>query len=387
MTNSRSTALMGMTLIELLVALTIFGVVIATSVAFVARENAAFQKATTRLVALRNLRYAITTIDQDLETLGTNVPATQPAFMYGSHDAVAFSSDYATNISGDPFAVYYDPDAPSGQVSAPGGPVSIPIGGQTPDTVYQTSSGTRSPAEILVLYMAPDSTTARTDDYILYRKVNDGEPQVIARNLLHSGSDPFFSYERFGTDSTGQEALMVVPDSMIPIVHSAKIHLSAADTGTSALADSVRAVLIRLVATNGLTGTRERQVHLSRLVPLINAGFDQMATCGSAPILGVTLGASVATLGTGKPVVNLSWNQATDEAGGEKDVVRYVLWRRTVGATSWGDPFVAIPAGLPSYSYQDATVSPGASYEYALAAQDCSPSLSTRTASPAVTIP
>ncbi len=375
-----------MTLVELLVALTIFGIVITTSVAFMAKENTAFQGAINRLVALRNLRYAMTTLSQDLETLGTNVPDGQPSFIYGGTDVVAFAADYATNISDNPFAVFYDPDAPNGQVTAPSGALSIPNSlASTPDTVYESAPGIRSPAEILFFYITADTSTARTDDYVLYRRVNAAPPEEIAHNLLRSGTDPFFSYERIATDTAGRSELAPAPDSLLPIYHSAKIHLSAADTGSSALADSVRAVRIRLEATNGLDGAEERKVHLDRLVPLPNAGFGKMATCGSAPLLGTTLNATAVTLVTGEPAVNLTWGRAIDEAGGEGDVVRYVIWRRLSGAADWGDPYVAVPAGEASYSYQDAAVIPGETYEYALAAQDCSPSLSGLTTSSPVT--
>lgn len=112
-----------------------------------------------------------------------------------------------------------------------------------------------------------------------------------------------------------------------------------------------------------------------------------MESCGDRPILGTGLGAAVATLGSGEPGVELVWNPATDESRGERDVVRYVIWRRSAGDPEWGDPYVSIPAGSPSYLYTDAAVAPGETYLYALAAQDCTPSLSDRTTAGPVTIP
>lgn len=377
-----------MTLVELLVALTIFGVVITTSIAFMARENSAFQSAIRRLVALRNIRYAVTTMSQDLETLGTNVPDGQPALFYADGDVIAFSADYATNIAGDPFAVFHDPDAPSGQVTAPNGAFGIPNSlASIPDTVYESAPGVRSPAEVLMFFVTPDTSTSRTDDYVLYRQVNTSAPEAIARHLLRDGADPFFSYERLADDGTGVKVLTAVPDSLVPIEHTAAIHSSPADTGRSALADSIRAVRLSFAATNGLAGDQEERVQLSRLVALPNAGFGMLSTCGSRPILGVTLSAVAGTLPGGEPASVLSWLPATDETSGEGDVVRYVIWRREAGATGWGDPFVAIPAGQPNYSYEDATVSPGKAYEYALAAQDCTPSLSGLVSAGPVVIP
>lgn len=377
-----------MTLIELIVALTMFGVVISTSVAFMARQNSAFQDSIKRLVALRNLRYAVTTLSQDLEALGTNVPDAQPSLYYGDEDVVVFSADYATNVADDPFAVFHDPDAPAGQVRAPAGGFAIPNSAVSfPDTVYEAVPGVASPAEVILFFLAADTVTARSDDFILYRQVNGAAAESVARNLLRNGSAPFFAYERLADDGTGSLALGAVPDSLMPIHHSAVVHSSPADTGRSALADSVRAVRVRLRASNGLTGDQEAVVSVDRLIPLPNAGFGLLSTCGSAPILGVGLSAAAVTLGTGEPAVNLSWGPAVDETGGEADVVRYVIWRREGGATTWGDPFRAIPAGAGAYTYQDAAVTPGTAYEYALAAQDCTPTLSGLASSPPVIVP
>jgi len=387
MTANR-TARAGMTLIELMVALTMFGVIITTSVAFMARQNTAFQGSIRRLVALRNLRYAVTTLSQDLEALGTNVPGGQPALFYADEDVVVFSADYATNVADDPFAVFHDPDAPAGQVTAPSGGFAIPNSAVSfPDTLYESAPGVASPAEVILFYLVADAGTTRSDDFILYRRVNGTPAEPVARNLLRSGSAPFFSFERLANDGTGSLALQPLPDSLVPIHHSALVHGSPGDTARSALADSIRAVRVRLRATNGITGDKEAVVSVDRLIPLPNAGLGMLSTCGSTPILGVGLSASVVTLGTGEHAVNLSWSPAVDESGGEADVVRYVIWRREGGATTWGDPFRAIPAGAPSYTYQDAAVSPGTAYEYALAAQDCTPTLSGLASSPLVLIP
>ncbi len=378
----------GMTLTELIVALTIFLIVISTALSFMAQQNSAFQSAVDRLVALRNLRYAATTLSQDLETLGTNTPESQPSLYYGGDDVVAFSADYATNVANDPFAVFHDPDAPTGQVSAPSGGFAIPNAGVSfPDTTYEVTPGVASPAEVIVFFFRADSSTARTDDYVLFRQVNAGGPEVIARNLLRNGTQPFFAYERYGDDGTGAQALIPVPDSLVPFRHESDIHLAASDTGTSALADSVRAVVLSLAATNGRTGDAEATVAMNRLIALPNAGLGTLSTCGSAPILGSVLTASATVLTGGEPAAQLTWNPAVDEAGGEADVVRYVIWRRDAGALTWGDPYLAIPAGAPTYSYSDATVTPGSAYEYALAAQDCTPSLSPLTTAGPVLIP
>ena len=171
-------------------------------------------------------------------------------------------------------------------------------------------------------------------------------------------------------------------------MHTVPIHLAAADTALAAIIDSVRAIRISFTVTNGQTGPQERRRTLTRIVNLPNVGLANKKTCGAPPLLGTSLAAAAITQADGTPATQLTWSPAVDESGGEKDVVRYVLWRRVGSVTDWGTPYVAVPAGAPSYSYVDAAVTSGQSYQYQLAAQDCTPSLSTSPAtSVVVTIP
>lgn len=374
----------GFTLVEMVIATTVFTILVTISLTLVARENSAFQSAVRRLVALRNARYAVTRIEQDLRTAGINLPDAQPELVYLDGFVVAFTADYATNLPSDPFAVYVDEDAPGGQVTLPRNAVTLPGTGFTfPDTTYDPVPGVRSPAELLIFYFAPDTSTGRGDDYLLWRQVNDGPPERVARNLLRDGPAHFFSYA-MRPDEGG---LVPVPDSAIPLRHTARIHGSADDVGPAALIDRVRLVNVRLRATNGLQGDDEIVVSLFRAVDLPNVGFGGLATCGAAPVLGTALAARAVTLDAGGGAIELSWGQAADEAGGERDVVRYVLWRRVAGGVDWGDPYVSIPAGSSAYVYVDTAILPGVPYEFALAAQDCTPALSGVTPSNAVTVP
>jgi prepilin-type N-terminal cleavage/methylation domain-containing protein len=369
----------GFTLVELTIALVILGVVVSTAVAFVARQNSAYQGAVDRMVALRNLRYAVTTLAQDLETLGTNVPAGQPAFFYGDDDVITFAADYATNVTNDPFAVYYDPDAPSGEVVAPTGEFPIPNSSYNfPDTVYRTGTGTISPAEVITFWIEADTSTSRSDDHVLFRQVNAGSRQVVARNILRSGSEPFFTIH---TLSNGGSILQALGDSLLPV------YQSRTDSVVSARADSVRAVRVTLASTDGREGDEESVLTVSRLIGFPNALVESLQTCGDTPILGTNLNAVFGTLSTGDEGAILGWQPAVDETAGETDVVRYVIFRREVGEPDWGEPFLAIPAGEALYSYEDRDVEPGTSYEYALAAQDCTPSLSPLTTAGPVAIP
>jgi len=179
-----------------------------------------------------------------------------------------------------------------------------------------------------------------------------------------------------------------IPQASLPVAHTVPFHGVAQDTGSAALADSVRALRVSFRSTNGLDGDDERIASVSRLIAMPNAGFGVLQSCGDKPILGAALAVANAVDASGDPVAELTWSPATDEASGERDVVRYVIYRQQapLGA-DWGDPYLSVPAGQASYTFQDGTVSSGATYGYALSAQDCTPTLSDITTSNTITIP
>lgn len=372
----------GFTLVELIVAVVVLLVVVGGALGFLSAQSRAFRQGLDRMAALQTVRFAVQTMETDLAPAGNNVAPGQPSVVYAAEDVFAINADYATSVSDDPFAVYHDPDLPAGQVVAPTSSGTLP---QTsfsyPDTAY-TSGGAISPAELLVFFFQPDPTTSRADDYALYRQVNHAAPELVARRLLRIGSEPFF---RYFTETAS--ALDTVPDAALPLAHSVVIHGSPADTGSLARVDNVRAVQVSLRATNDRPADAERFSELVRTIHLPSVEGGTVEACGGPPILGTGLTATLVTLASGDPAVDLTWSQAVDEAGGEEDIVRYVLWRREVGGPIWEDPYLSIPAGATGYTYSDAAVESGVTYEYGLAAQDCTPTLSNITTSATVTIP
>ena len=367
----------GFTVIELVIVTLVFGVVVASALQFMTVQQQAFDKGVDKLLTLQNLRYAYQTLKIDLVTLGSNVPDGQPSMVLAKDDVVAFTSDYTSNLTNDVSAVYIDPDAPAGLVQAPRARISIPGSAFSwPDTVYQGLGGTPSPAELIIYFFESDATTGRTDDYVLKRQVNDASPEVVARNLLKQGSTPFFRYFRERSYASQASELDSIPDGDLPLFHSVMLHGSVADTAASAKSDSIRAVRVSFRSTNGRTGDAERVVDVSRVIALPNAGLGMMQTCGDEPILGSSLTVGVVSP-EGTPIVRITWDPAIDESSGENDVVRYVLYRRGVpNSGDWGDPLLSMPAGASSYSYDDAAVEQDSTYQYAHAAQDCTPSLS-----------
>jgi hypothetical protein len=164
------------------------------------------------------------------------------------------------------------------------------------------------------------------------------------------------------------------------------LHGSAGDTAVAARIDSLRAVELSYSVTNGRTGTEERIRQISTIIPLPNLTAKKLQTCGHDPLFSQVLVATPNAGGIGAGI-DLQWNAAIDETGGEKDVLRYVIWRRRTGTADWGDPLFTVPAGKAVYTLTDGGVLPDSSYDYAAAAQDCTPSLSSQSMALGVVAP
>jgi prepilin-type N-terminal cleavage/methylation domain-containing protein len=388
MSAPRRGAEAGMTLIEMMIALVVFSFALAGTLAFLRAQGRSFSLGSQRVAMLQNGRFAFHELEQDLRTAGAGAPDIQPPLIYLDTSVVAFNADYATNTPGDVFAVYFTPDAPPTSTAAMTREerTAIPLSAVAyPDTSYVTGL-LNSPAETIVFFFAPDTSTPRADDYALYRRVNTLAPELVSRNLLHAPGVPFFRFFRQVVPvGGGDNTIEPVPDASLPLWHSVPIHLTLADTGLAARIDSVRGVQVTFAVTNGLSGAAERRRSLSRYIRFPNVGLAVKKTCGDEPILGTPLAAVWNATSGG---VDLTWNAAVDELAGERDVERYVIWRRLATDVAWGDPHVSLsPAGTPTYLFTDQGVTSGARYVYALAAQDCTPSNSTLAVSAPVDIP
>ena len=387
MTVQRRWSERGLTLIEMLIALTVFSVVLAGALAFLRAQGRSFTLGSQRSAMLQNSRFAFDELEKDLRTAGAGTFDIQPGMIYTGASVVAFNANYATRTPGDVFAVYYDPDVPIGAADAARTTDRFTIPTTTvvyPDSNYLQGGLINSPAETITFFFAPDSTTSRSDDYVLFRQVNNLAPEVVSRNITQTGAVPFFQYY-WQVIVAGSPAIQQVPNDSLPFWHSVPLHLSLADVGPAARIDSVRAVLVSFSVTNGLSGSSERRRPLSRYIRLPNVGLSTKKTCGDPPILGTGIAAVWNPATTG---VDLTWNAAVDELTGERDVVRYVIWRRSISDSAWGDPFLSIPPqGSSPYLYTDRDVTSGSKYQYGLAAQDCTPANSNLVASAEVDIP
>ena len=366
----------GMTLLESLVALTMLGTLITLTLAAVDRQVRLFSNSSTQMDAMQNLRFAMSELEKDLPTVGTNVSADQPFLVYTGADVVTFNADYLSNVLNDPFAIYVDTAALDVYATAVTRERRFVIPGTLvgyPDTSYLIG-GQNSPAETITFHFASDTSTARTDDYILIRKVNEQAPDIIARNLYQTPGLPFFQYLRRVTPVSGVPFFELVPAGQLPLRHVRATHLAVDDTGNVARIDSLRAIRVNFRSSDG-RGAHEKFYAATRTIAFPNAGLSTKKTCGDEPLLGNINFTATAVTVNGVPGVQLAWARATDEAGGERDVIRYTIYRRE-GGGPLPDPFLSIPAGNAVYTYVDTEVRVGQVYLYSIAAQDCTPSLS-----------
>lgn len=376
----------GFTLIELLVAMVVFVIVLGGALSFLTAQQRMFQKGSDAMGVLQNLSFGSDNLDSQIRTAGGNTPDVQPPVVYAGSNSFAFNADYVSNDAADISAVYIDPDAPAVEVEAlrTTGQITIPASSPAfvyPSTNYDAGVGINSPAETITLFFDPNLETARADDFVLMRQVNGNAPEVLIRNVLRDSTNlPFFRYYKLRVPAAPAgllPQLVQVPAAEVPISHALATHGNTADLVSRI--DSLRAVLVSFKVTNGETGTKERTERISMNIPLPNMGLKQLKICGSSPVLGQPLTA-IFDNADGNDKVHLTWINAFDEAGGERDVIRYVLWRRQTNPVNevYGDPLTSVAAGFPNYLYDDAqNLEKGATYEYRLAAQDCSPRLST----------
>jgi prepilin-type N-terminal cleavage/methylation domain-containing protein len=389
----------GFTLVELLVAMTVFVIVLGGALSFLTAQQRMFQKGSDAMGVLQNLSYATDNLDSQIRTAGGNAYDVQPPVVYASPNAFAFNADYVANDPGDVWAVYIDPDASPTEVEAlrASAPITIPTsspGFLYPSTDYLDPSGINSPAETIILYFTDNAETARTDDFLLMRQVNANPPEVLVRNVLPDSTNlPFFRYYWIRSAAAGLlPQLTMVPASEMPMSHPFPTHGNTADLASiaSRRIDSLRVVVVSFKVTNGETGAKERTERVSMNIPLPNMGIKQLKICGSQPVFGQPLASVFDTVG-GVDKVILNWTRAFDEGFGEKDVVRYVLWRRKTNplpAEPYGDPLTSIAAGFPAYQYVDAqNIERDVTYEYRISAQDCSPRLSTGVLASVLTTP
>lgn len=380
----------GFTLVEIVISLVLLLIISGAAVQFLRKQTGLVTRETSRMDALQNAQFAGSQIDRELREAGAGVADAQPMLVQVDSEAMTFNANMVSIDTGDVRAVYQlrDADTNGTRAMLKSERMALPNSSPAvsyPETTYTAASGIQSGAETISYYLRPDSTTTRTNDYLLFRRLNAQPATLIARGIVKDSRDtiPFFTY--YKTDTLNR--LTPIAKSLLPLYHGI-IHGAVNDTARFALPDSVKAVRVHFLtaARDPRTGTDALRT-VESLVRLMNSGLLNRTSCGQPPYPTPTPIAVSSLAGATPKVIVVAWSASSDEAGGEKDIERYAIFRKLSGATSFGDPISSIPAALTAtYSFTDTGVIAGQTYVYGIAAQDCTPLLSSVTSSAAVTV-
>lgn len=391
MDQSRLRTRDGFTLLEMMLAVTLMLLVFGMAIPVFRSQLRAMDDHAGRLDAQQNVRFAISTIDRELRVAGIGVLDQQPMIVQADPYAVTFNADFATRDTaseGGAFgAVYLDTDLPAGSTMSltPSAAIKLPVTAyQYPELAYRKDAGQLSSAETISFWVAIDGSTGSNGRYALFRRVNAGPIDTLARGMvILPGEAPPFTYMVNGPAGIP----VAVPQSSLPAYHVAT-HGSPADTGAAAAdpstTDAIRSVRVHLVGTSVERDGTVSQRPADATIRLVNAGLLNHTTCGAIPLFQQAVRWSRQT---NPNKVTLVWSQAFDEAGGEKDIERYAIYKRDASATDFGEPIASMPAGQTSYQFSDAPLASNQNLVYGVAALDCGDQPSTISVAGPIYIP
>jgi type II secretory pathway component PulJ len=380
----------GFTLVEIIISLTLLMIITGAAVQFLRKQTGLVTRETSRMDAMQNAQFAGSQIERDLREAGAGVADAQPMIVQLDSEAITFNANLVSIDTGDVRAVYQFRDADTNGTRAMLKSERMTLANSSPavlypDTTYTAATGVQSGAETISYFLRPDSTTSRTNDYLLFRRLNAQPAALIARGIVRDSRDtfPFFTY--FKSDTLNR--LRAIAKTQLPLYHG-MVHGAVNDTGKFALTDSVKAVRVHFMtaAKDPRTGTDALRT-VETMVRLMNSGLLDRTSCGQPP-LATPVPTVVSSIAAASPkFVKITWGASSDDGGGEKDIERYAIFRKLAAAATFGDPITSIPSSLAaSYTFTDVGVAAGQSYVYGIAAQDCTPNLSTVTSSLAVTV-
>lgn len=376
----------GFTLVELLIAIVMLSIIMAATISLFSSQSANFRKGTSNYDLMQNARGVMEVTERIIRTMGSGTSGDQPMLVYGDNEVLAFNADYAEADTTDMrWATNFNPDMTETETTAwllddagaiPNSSFSYP-----PQT-YRVGSDLRvSPAETYIFYFVPDPSTARSDDYMLMQRINAGQAEIVGRSILHHpNGKPFFEYH-LERETSGLPTIITASGALLPLVNRPlSTATNSADSASFSRPDSVRTIRLHYTVSNGKSGTDERKRDVTASIALPNNGVPLPSICGRAPFGPASItAANVAPAGSGR--VNLTWTRSSDQDGGEKDVLQYLVYRKSVTATQWTDPLAVIRAthGTASYSMEIAGNLPDSNYTFGISAQDCTPNTSSAT--------
>lgn len=391
MQRSFGRARRGFTLLEIMISMTLLLTIIGLSTQLFRRQANAVAEQSGRLDAQQNSRFAASMLERELRVAGVGVVDQQPLLVMAGPTSISFNANLVARDTGDLGSVYMNPDADSASTSVWRRADRLQLPGTTsfyPNSTYVKATGVFSDAETITYWLSADSSVGYSNEYVLWRRVNARPPRMVARGIYYRpGVDTLLRY--FKADTLG--TLTEIPRSVLPIVHTATVHGAQADTGRSAMTDSIRYVRAQFTSvfhhSKDPKDTTQRRLNLT--MKLMNSGLIHHETCGSAPIAPTALLATVTPAGgtVTQTFVTLTWTKSVDDGAGEKDVERYGVYRRLSSQATFDQPLGSVVGGQSTYQFIDTDLTSGQEWIYGVTALDCSPANSPMVSAAAVTIP
>jgi len=362
----------GFTVVEIIVAMTLTLAVFAITLPFVRAQTRALGVSAGRMDAEQLARYAQRAIDADLRR--TSADAGQPLLVYAGPLGISFTANLLARDTLDPSAAELSAGAATTLTESwrLSDAAAIPLTARNfPTQDYLGPDGGISHNETISYYLTSDTTTGRSDIYVLYRRVNARPAVEVVRNLQVPADSAFFSYHRPVAGVSTRIAASRLPlywDSLaVDSIRSVGLRVAGYYRDRTTGAETIRTVQWTTVLANALART---------------AG-----TCGGAPGPASDPDADVEDSSPNRLRTEITWDASDDDGDGERDVRAYLIEWQRVGAPTW-QPVGSVPAtGAADYEWHHGLPLVSGSYQYGVRAIDCGGATSGRVTAPAVTLP
>ncbi len=366
----------GVTLVEIIVAMTLTLAVFAITLPFVRVQTRALGANAGRLDAEQIARYAQRAIDSELRL--ADADSGQPLIVYAGPMGISFNVNLLAIDTTDPGALAVNPGADSSATEAwrVADAAPIPLTARNyPPVDYTDADGAPSRKETVSYFLHPDTVTGRSDIYVLYRRVNARDSVQVVRGVHVPGDSAFFSY------------LQMSGGTLVPIVSSAlPLYWDSSATPT------IRAVGLRSAGffRNQQSGEDViRTIYWMSVLP--NSKTVSTTACATVPaaptgvarqkIAAIDPGGS----STSKYLLRVTWSASSDDAS-DGTVRAYAIERRIGGV--WRVVQVVPASADISYRFEESMPLVSGSVLYGVSALTCTGVSSTRATAPSsVTLP
>jgi hypothetical protein len=321
----------GLTLIEIIVAMTLTVAVFAITLPFLRTQTEAIGRGASRMDADQVARYAVTMIDRDLRRASAD--SGQPLLVLAAPRALTFTADLLSSSAARVDAVDIDTNVDSVATLSwrLANAVVLPTTARSfPTREYVDRYGATSGRETISYWLAADTVVGRTDLFVLWRRVNGGDSTAVVRELVLPTDTAFFSYERPDTVTTGGtlgRGVRAIANLRLPLYWD------------SLAIDSIRAVSMRATGRYRDARTGQETMSTVRLTTmLLNSAGRLLSDCGAAPAPPVAGNAPSVSNGNGTLwEVKVKWSNSADDqkTAGANDVRGYLLEWSTDGGTAW----------------------------------------------------